>query len=140
MRFAAGLLAFAFAIQAMAQAVRYRVDVEAPDELKSILQTGLTLVHWERDPQMSAEQLRRLADDAVREAREAAATEGWFAARVEATIDESVEPRVVRVRVEPGERTRVAEVHIRFRGPASGDAAAKANFRRVRQTWNLRRG
>src|SRR6185503_6564065 len=44
------------------------------------------------------------------------------------------------LRVEPGERTSVAEVEIRFRGPATLDAAAKRNFRRVRQSWPLRRG
>lgn len=148
MRFVVGLLAFAVAVawaaEAAAQAaggvVRYRVEVEAPEELARMLKSGLTLVHWERDPQMSAEQLRRLVDDAVREAREAAATEGWFAARVDARIDESVEPRVVRVRVEPGQRTRVGDVEIRFRGPATEDAAATAAFKRVRQAWNLRRG
>jgi translocation and assembly module TamA len=143
-RLAVGLLALAIAMAwaapAVAQVVRYRVEVEAPEELKKILQKGLTLVHWERDPQMSAEQLRRLTDDAVREAREAAATEGWFAARVEARIDDSIEPKVVRLRVEPGERTRVGEVEIRFRGPAADDAAAKDAFKRVRQAWNLRRG
>jgi translocation and assembly module TamA len=139
-RFAVGLIAFVFAIQAAAQSVRYRVEVEAPQELKKMLESGLTLAHWARDPQMSLEQLRRLADDAVREAREAAATEGWFAARVTASIDEAADPRVVRLRVEPGERTRVADVDIRFRGPATSDAAAKTNFRRVRQTWSLRRG
>jgi translocation and assembly module TamA len=47
---------------------------------------------------------------------------------------------VVRLRVDPGERTTVADVEIRFRGPATYDAAAKTNFRRVRQTWSLRRG
>ena len=147
MRFVVGLLALAVAMAWAAAAgaqpdgaVRYRVEVEAPDELKKVLQSGLTLVHWERDPQMSLEQLRRLTDDAVREAREAAATEGWFAARVSASIDESAEPRIVRLRVEPGERTSVAEVEIRFRGPATLDAAAKRNFRRVRQSWPLRRG
>lgn len=141
MRLVVGLLALAvWAAPAAAQALHYRVEVEAPDELKKILQSGLTLVHWERDQQMSTDQLRRLADDAVREAREAAATEGWFSARVEARIDEGVEPHVVRLRVEPGERTRVAEVEIRFRGPATQDAAAKGNFARVRQTWSLRRG
>ena len=138
--FAAVAVATGWATPAAAQAVRYRVEVEAPEELKKMLQTGLTLVHWERDPQMTLEQLRRLSDDAVREAREAAATEGWFAARVESSIDESADPRVVRIRVEPGERTRVADVEIRFRGPAAHDAAAKSNFRRVRQTWSLRRG
>ena len=51
-----------------------------------------------------------------------------------------IEQPLVRLRIEPGERTRVAEVDIRFRGPATSDAAAKANFRRVRQSWSLRRG
>jgi translocation and assembly module TamA len=147
-RLAVDLLALAFAMawaasacaQVAGGAVRYRVEVEAPEELKKMLQAGLTLVHWERDPQMTVEQLRRLTDDAVREAREAAATEGWFSARVEARLDETVDPHVVRLRVEPGERTRVAEVEIRFRGPAADDAAAKDAFKRVRQTWALRRG
>jgi translocation and assembly module TamA len=143
-RLAAGLLALVTAVgwaePVFAQGVRYRVEVEAPEELAKMLKSGLTLVHWERDPQMSAEQLRRLAEDAVREAREAAATEGWFSARAEAKIDESVEPRVVRVRVDPGPRTRVADVEIRFRGPAVDDTAARAAFKRVRERWNLRRG
>ena len=135
----AAVVVTAWVTTAAAQTVRYRVEVEAPEELKKMLQTGLTLVHWERDPQMSLEQLRRLTDDAVREAREAAATEGWFAARVTSSIDEAADPRIVRIQVDPGERAKVGDVEIRFRGPATTDAAAKTNFRRVRQTWPLRR-
>jgi translocation and assembly module TamA len=135
----AAVVVTAWVTTAAAQTVRYRVEVEAPEELKKMLQTGLTLVHWERDPQMTLEQLRRLTDDAVREAREAAATEGWFAARVTSSIDEAADPRIVRIQVDPGERAKVGDVEIRFRGPATTDAAAKTNFRRVRQTWPLRR-
>jgi hypothetical protein len=53
-RFAVVLAALAVALgwaaspfaQESSQAVRYRVEVEAPEELKKMLQTGLTLVHW----------------------------------------------------------------------------------------------
>ena len=38
-------------------------------------------MRWQNDPQMNAEQLRRLVKDAEREAREAAATEGYFSAQ-----------------------------------------------------------
>jgi translocation and assembly module TamA len=118
----------------------YRVEVDAPREIAEPLRQGLDLVRWQNDPQMTPEQLRRLADEAQREARETAATEGYFSARVEVAIDEAVEPWIVRVRVEPGARTAVGEVDLRFSGPAVQDGGARASFDRVRNTWNLRRG
>jgi len=105
-----------------------------------MLNKGLNLVRWQNDPQMSAEQLRRLVDEAVREAREAAATEGYFSARVEASLDEAAEPRMVVLRVEPGSRARVGDVVIRFSGPAAKDEEARELLKRVRDGWNLRRG
>jgi translocation and assembly module TamA len=126
--------------RAMAAGLEYRVEIEAPRELKQILESGLNLMRWRHDPEMSAERLKRLVDEAQAEAREAAATEGYFSARVTAQIDEGGEPWVVRLRVEPGERTRVEEVEIRFSGPASTDGEARALLKRVRDGWSLRRG
>ena len=57
------------------------------------LREGLNLTRWQDDPQMTPEQLRRLTDEAVREARETAATEGYFSARVNASIRENAEQK-----------------------------------------------
>ena len=118
----------------------YRVEIEAPGELKNTLEKGLNIVRWRLDPEMDEERLKRLVDEATRESREAAATEGYFAARVHAEVDSSGDPWVVRLRIEPGERTQVREVDIRFSGPAITDGEARPHLRRVRQGWTLRPG
>ena len=55
-------------------------------------------------------------------------------------IDEAQTPWRISLTVEAGERTRVAEVELRFTGPAAQDAEAQALFKRVRDHWRLRRG
>ena len=123
-----------------AQGVRYRVEVDAPREMAATLRKGLSLQRWQDDAQMTEERLRRLAAEAEREAREVAATEGYFSPRVEVRIDESQSPWSVMVKVDPGERTRVSHVEIRFSGPAAQDPEARELFQRVRERWRLRRG
>ncbi|HVL37277.1 MAG TPA: autotransporter assembly complex family protein [Burkholderiales bacterium] len=118
----------------------YRLEIEAPADMAEVLRQGLNIARWQHDPQMTAEQLRRLAAEAVQEAREVAATEGYFSAQVEVSIDEGLEPWIVSLTVEPGERTLVGEVDLRFSGPAVADEQARALLRRVRETWPLRRG
>ena len=124
----------------MAAGLDYRVEIEAPRELREMLERGLNVTRWRSDPEMNAERLKRLVDEAALEARETAATEGYFSAQVSAGIDQSAEPWVVRVRVEPGERTRVGELEIRFSGPATSDGEARPLLKRVRDNWTLRRG
>lgn len=129
-----------FTGSAGAASLEYRVDIDAPPELAALLERGLSLMRWRDDPDMNDERLRRLVDESVREAKQAAATEGYFSADVEATVDSSVEPWRVRLQVTPGSRTRVAEIDIRFSGPIVGDGEARKVLERVRENWGLRRG
>lgn len=137
----AAIVALVVAGVAFAQpGLQYRVQIEAPRNIADMLRQGLNLARWQQDPQMTPEQLRRLAEEAVREARETAATEGYFSARVQLSIEEGVEPWIVRLSVDPGERTHVGEIDIRFLGPAVQDEEARNALKRVRDTWTLRRG
>ncbi|HYX66607.1 MAG TPA: autotransporter assembly complex family protein [Burkholderiales bacterium] len=129
----------AFAAHAGAAPLEYRVEIEAPAALAKLLER-LSLLRWRADPDMNAERLRRLVDEAVAEAKEALATEGYFSADVSSSIEQSSEPWLVRLRVEPGPRTRVGEVEIRFSGPVTADGEARSLMNRVRQGWTLRRG
>ena len=129
----------AFAAHAGAAALDYRVEIEAPAALAKLLER-LSLLRWRADPDMNAERLRRLVDEAVAEAKEALATEGYFSADLSSSIEQSSEPWLVRLRVEPGPRTRVGEVEIRFSGPVTADGEARSLMNRVRQGWTLRRG
>ena len=134
------MLGLLFAHAVFPQGLRYKVEVDAPRDLAGILRKGLNIVRWQSDPQMNPEQLRRLVQDAEREAREAAATEGYFSARVETTIDESEPEWKVKLKLDPGSRTTVADVDIRFTGPATQDPDAQRLFKQVRDAWRLRRG
>ena len=120
--------------------LQYRVEIDAPQAMAQTLRQGLSLMRWRDDPQMSAEQLRRLADEAVREALETAATEGYFSARADVAIDEQPGGWVVRLSLDPGKRAQVDDVDIHIRGPAADDEEARALLARVRERWALRRG
>jgi translocation and assembly module TamA len=138
-RFLAAVLLVSLATPALAR-LDYRVEIDAPKELKTALEKGLNIVRWRNDPDMDAERLKRLVDEAVQESREAAATDGYFSADVRAELDASGEQWVVRLRVDPGERTRIGEVDIRFSGPVTSDGAARKHLDKVRENWLLRRG
>ena len=140
MRVLAAIL-FLLSSAALAQSgLKYRVQITAPKEMAEVLNKGLNLERWQNDPQMTPEQLRRLADEGQREARELAATEGYFSARVTMAIEEGEQPWIVSLRIEPGERTVVGDIDLRFSGPAVQDPQSAAIFKRVRDTWPLRRG
>ena len=134
------LLALLFLAGPAAARLDYAVEIDAPRPLKATLEKGLNIVRWRGDPDMDSERLKRLVDEAIQESREAAATEGYFSAQVRAEVDSQADPWVVRIAVEPGERTRVGEVEIRFLGPATSDGEARSRMEKVRENWLLRPG
>jgi translocation and assembly module TamA len=125
---------------ALAAGIAYGVEIEAPEMLAEPLRKGLNLVRWQGDPQMTPELLRRLADEAAQDAREVAAAEGYFSPQVRVAIDEQAQPWRVLVQLEPGERTTIAAVEIRFSGPVTADEQARGALERVRAAWGLARG
>lgn len=138
MRLLAAVLLLLPVLVAAQPGLKYRVEIDAPKEMSEVLAKGLDVARWQDDPQMTPEQLERLAQQAVREAREVAATEGYFSAQVEHEIERAAQPWVVRVRVEPGPRTEVGEVELRFSGPLGADSRGAEIMKRVRDTWPLR--
>jgi len=89
---------------------------------------------------MTPELLRRLADEALAEATQAAAALGYFSARVSYTLDRDSTPWRIVLHVEPGARTEVLATEISFSGPATSDPEAAALIARVRNEWLLRPG
>jgi translocation and assembly module TamA len=128
------------AVAPEATPLRYRIEVQGPKELTAMLKDGLKLARWQHDPGMTPELLERLLEESVRDAREAVATEGYFSAAVRGRIDRGADPWVVSLVVEPGPRTRVARVDLRFSGPAASDPEAGNLLRRIRARWPLADG
>ncbi|MFM7533430.1 MAG: autotransporter assembly complex protein TamA, partial [Rubrivivax sp.] len=127
-----------------------RVDVEAPPELKALLERHLDLVRLaqiSRAEVVGDSELARLVEAAPEQVRELAATEGYFTPRV--TIERSPaagrEPERVRLQLEPGPPTRIGRVTLEVDGALSaaaeaGDAAAQQLLAAWRQAWTLRSG
>ncbi len=116
---------------------RYRIAIDAPSALKAVLAGSVGLVRWQDYADMTEDLFERLARQAVDEAREAAATEGYFAAQVDVDIARAGTPAQVTLRVTPGTPTRIRAVDLRVDGPAAGDAAAAPAIRDVREQWRL---
>ena len=108
---------------------KYRLSVEAPTkELREMLSKGLQLARWQNDPQMTPELLRRLADEAVVDARQALAADGYFSALVSYSIDRDVTPWSVVIHVQPGRAPR-------FAASRSRSAGRRPRTRRRPSTW-----
>src|SRR5690606_27903613 len=123
-----------------ATTLKYQVEVQAPRELKNMLEAGLDLVRWQDDPHMNAELLYRLLDEAVAQSRRAIATEGYFTPEIKGRIDDSGEPWRVIIEVTPGPRTIVREIDLDFFGPAVDDPEVQSLIEDARANWSLNVG
>ena len=109
------------------------VDIDAPQELRALLQKHIDLT-TSAGLADEAERLRLLRS-LRKQAADLLATEGYFDPRLDASADGGER---LRLRVEPGVRATVRSVQIEFRGAiagtGSGDAARMAA---LRAAWPL---
>jgi len=89
---------------------------------------------------MTPELFDQLARDAIGEARDAAATEGYFSAAIDITVDRTPHPAAVTLQVVEGEPTRIASVDIGLDGPATENAAGIEAIAEIRRQWLLPQG
>ena len=120
------------------QFVQYRLQIDAPSPVRDPVERSIGIARWRDYPSMTAELLERLAREAEIEAREAAATEGYFSAVATAVIDRTTAPWTVRVKVDPGEPTRIRSVEIVVTGAAeAADEEDRERIDRLRSDWRL---
>lgn len=114
----------------------YDVVIDAPAGLRDLLRDTLDIVRWRTYPGISPELIDRLARQAESQAREAVATEGFYAPVIAVRTEERDGRTTVVVDVEPGEPARVAAVDIRFSGAVLDERNA-ARMAAVRDDWTL---
>lgn len=118
----------------------YRVTVEAPAHLRGVLAASVDLVRWESYADMTPELFAELVRVAPGQAREAAATEGFFSAKATVSIDRAAQPVAVTLRVDAGAPTLVRSVDIVVTGPAASALDARAMIDALRGDWSLPQG
>lgn len=129
---------------------QYRLEVDAPDDLRRLLLEHLDLARFQNAPAAEAiddSELRRLAAAAPAQARALLETEGYFGAVV--TIERQDDPGglpLLRVRVQPGPQTRVAAAALAASGAlqdaaqADPQGSAARQLEALRRDWPLRPG
>jgi translocation and assembly module TamA len=120
--------------------IAFNVAIEAPAPLQQPIERGLNIRSWQGFEYVTPELLDQLAEAARQQTRNTLETEGYFAADISTRIDTSVEPRVVRISVQPGEPARIESVVVEFTGAAAADPALASRLERIRADWRLPRG
>ncbi len=128
---AACTLIFA-ALPAAAQPLR--IAISAPAAVESLVRARLAPLG---DNASDEFELRRRVAQAIAESREVLESLGFYAAKVEAGIDEENGSWVVRLNVITGEQTRVCSLNLRFTGPILSDNHPQQHVGRLSALWPL---
>jgi translocation and assembly module TamA len=127
-----------------------QIDIEAPADLKALLDRHLDLVRLGRIQRDDVDDTEwaRLIDASPSQVRELLQTEGYFSpqVRIERAPGRGVgQPDRVTLNVQPGVRARVSRVTIEVegeleRGATSGEGHATATLALLRKAWDLPMG
>lgn len=126
----------------------YRLEIEAPDDLKALLTTYLDLGRFQSSTQegITRAELDRLAGAAPAQAKTLVETEGYFNA--DAKIERSETPEglpVIKLVLQAGPRTRVDRWDLQIEGELkkgldAKDPAARETLDRLEDQWPLKLG
>ena len=121
--------------------VHFRLAVDGPRGYEKLFESGLDLARWQHSQRVTLPLLERLVAEARTKALEALAADGYFAAKVDTRIDmEGKTDAVVRLKIEPGPRTRVRNFDVEVGGAAAGDPDGRKRIAAIRQNWPLAPG
>jgi translocation and assembly module TamA len=131
-----GLAAALLAASAQAaEGLKYEVRIDAPGELRELLEHNLDLVRFRGNDRIDREQLQRLVRVAPEQIRTLVATDGYYSPVVSARLDRETGVPLVQVKVEPGEPVRVGEIDLELQG-----FAANPEVNAMKDTWTLKKG
>ena len=118
----------------------FTLEVQAPPELRELLERNLELQRFRNLPDLQTSELRRLLVAADANARELLATRGYFTPTITITSQASEVadgPTAITVAVQPGEPTRVASVQWRFSGSGTQVQAFTRRQEALQRRWLL---
>jgi translocation and assembly module TamA len=119
----------------------FRLEIVAPAPLDDFLLRHAELQRFSSFADLSQAELDRLLLTAPADLRQLLATQGHFAPSVEVKLIEGTDaPQTVRIKVEPGPLTHVADWRVELHGPAQADPAAAGQREAMLADWVLSEG
>ncbi len=133
------------AVHAHADEARYDVVVDAPGNLKALVESNLSLIRWRdadgRRGRIDADQLRRLFDQGKEEIERLVATEGYYTPTVDADLQQNGDRWTARYRIVPNAVTTVDALDLQFVGPVTQAPAGQLpDLKALRDGWTLAAG
>ncbi len=121
----------------------FTLSIEAPDDIKQLLERHLELQRYRTLDDLSDAELDRLLDMAKSDTQKLVATMGYFSPVIQIerpTPAGALAQRQVNIRVIAGEPVQVSQVNVHFIGPIATDPATSAQRQRIQDTWSLPAG
>jgi translocation and assembly module TamA len=120
----------------------YKVVVDAPDALRSMLSTHLDLARYQDRTDLTADQFDYLLETVGDQVRQLASTEGYFDPKTTAKLETEGEgehqKRTVRITVDAGARTLIKRVDLDVAGPIAKEDPERIET--LRKQWGLPEG
>lgn len=130
----AGLLLLALC--AHADNLEYTVVLDAPANLKDVLEKNLDLYRWRDNPRLDAGQLQRLYRQAPEQIRTLVATEGYYTPTISSEMVPQGRAWRIRFTVVPGAPALVGAVDLELEGAVANRPKAAE----LRKGWTLQPG
>jgi translocation and assembly module TamA len=118
-----------------AEGLKYEVRIEAPGDVRELLEHNLDLLRFRGNDRIDREQLQRLVRVAPEQIRTLVATDGYYSPVVSAKLDRETGEPLVQIKVEPGEPVRVGEIDLELQG-----FAANPEVDALKTAWTLKKG
>jgi translocation and assembly module TamA len=125
------------AVWAQAPGFSWRIELDAPDDVRELLENNLNIYRYRGRPDVDVLVLKQLIERARPDARRLLATAGYFSPRIEAQQMASDTGHVVRLRVVPGKPASVVSVELEVTGPISANPDDAQRIAGMRKRWRL---
>jgi|GEM_PF-2586242 len=115
----------------------WQVQIEAPDDVRELLEKHLEISRYRGRPEVDALLLDRLIKRVEADARDLLATEGYFAPELSVERSKAQATHLITVRVVPGEPARIESVTLEMTGAIQAAPEERTRIEAIRQAWRL---
>jgi translocation and assembly module TamA len=141
-RIATSLLMFVWLTAAWAQesGFSWRIELEAPDEVRPLLENHLDIYRYRGRSEVDALLFDRLVEGVRHDAKRLLETGGFFSTQVEVAQTVSDAGHVVHIHVEPGAPARVDSVALDVTGAIVSSPEDAGRIPEIKKRWRLPAG
>lgn len=114
------------AFAALPAYAKYDVEIEAPREIRKLLERHLDIARFAKRDDISDDQFEFLVTATPQQLRDLAATDGYFSPVVRTDVRSHDGKRSVTIAVDPGQLTVVSSVELTLKGPVESEDPKQA--------------